>query len=182
MMRHLNVLIVSLLVALPAAGQIYQWKDAQGQTHFSDTPPPNAPVKTLREAKPRATVPTTEEAAPDSANGEGAPPAPNGTGTQAEGGENKADPAKPKTLAEKEAEFRQRRAAATEAAEKAAKERQRAEEMRRSCEQARGQLTALQTNRRMARYNASGERELLDDAARSAELERTQKFIADNCN
>jgi len=31
-----------LLVALPAAsGEIYQWKDARGVTHYSDSPPPN---------------------------------------------------------------------------------------------------------------------------------------------
>ena len=31
-----------LLVALPAAaGEVYQWKDAKGVTHYSDAPPPN---------------------------------------------------------------------------------------------------------------------------------------------
>ena len=31
-----------LAVALPAAaGEIYQWKDAKGVTHYSDSPPPN---------------------------------------------------------------------------------------------------------------------------------------------
>ena len=31
-----------LLVAPPAAsGEIYQWKDARGVTHYSDSPPPN---------------------------------------------------------------------------------------------------------------------------------------------
>lgn len=31
-----------LLVALPlAAGEVYQWKDAKGVTHYSDSPPPN---------------------------------------------------------------------------------------------------------------------------------------------
>ena len=31
-----------LLVALPAtAGEFYQWKDARGVTHYSDSPPPN---------------------------------------------------------------------------------------------------------------------------------------------
>lgn len=31
-----------LLVALPAtAGEVYQWKDAKGVTHYADSPPPN---------------------------------------------------------------------------------------------------------------------------------------------
>jgi len=33
---------VLLLTALPAfAGEVYQWKDAKGVTHYSDSPPPN---------------------------------------------------------------------------------------------------------------------------------------------
>ncbi len=31
-----------LMVALPAAaGEVYQWKDAKGVTHYADSPPPN---------------------------------------------------------------------------------------------------------------------------------------------
>lgn len=31
-----------LVVALPAAaGEVYQWKDARGVTHYADSPPPN---------------------------------------------------------------------------------------------------------------------------------------------
>lgn len=31
-----------LLVVLPAtAGEVYQWKDAKGVTHYADSPPPN---------------------------------------------------------------------------------------------------------------------------------------------
>ena len=36
-----------LLLALPAfAGEVYQWKDARGVTHYSDSPPPNQAHKT----------------------------------------------------------------------------------------------------------------------------------------
>jgi hypothetical protein len=34
---------------------------------------------------------------------------------------------------------------------------------------------------RMARTNEAGEREILDDAQRAAELERAEQAIADNC-
>ncbi|MDQ3617690.1 MAG: DUF4124 domain-containing protein [Pseudomonadota bacterium] len=35
-----------VLVALPvSAGEIYQWKDARGVTHYSDSPPPNQAYK-----------------------------------------------------------------------------------------------------------------------------------------
>ena len=174
MMLRLSVLIVSLLAALPAAAQIYQWKDAQGRTHYSDTPPPKEPVRTIREAKPRTAPVVIEEGA---LQGEGRPES--GEATPAANGN--AEPAKPPTLAEKDAEFRKRQAASAEAAEKAEKERQRKEELSRKCDEARGQAAALQSGQRMVRFSASGEREVLDDAGRASALEGTQKFIADNC-
>lgn len=51
-MRITSALIISL-VALPAtAGNIYKWKDAQGQVHYSQTPPERGPVT----AKPQGSV------------------------------------------------------------------------------------------------------------------------------
>ncbi len=39
----------ALLVALPlAAGELYQWKDAKGVTHYSDAPPPSGTYKNRR--------------------------------------------------------------------------------------------------------------------------------------
>jgi len=39
----------------------------------------------------------------------------------------------------------------------------------------------LDSGIRMARMNDKGEREILDDAARAAELERTQAIIQSDC-
>lgn len=39
-MRRSLVLAVLLLACPVAFGQAYKWKDAQGVTHYSDTPPP----------------------------------------------------------------------------------------------------------------------------------------------
>ncbi|GLQ96985.1 DUF4124 domain-containing protein [Dyella mobilis] len=39
-MRRLSIAIVLLLVAPLAAAQVYKWTDAQGTTHYSETPPP----------------------------------------------------------------------------------------------------------------------------------------------
>ncbi|HEV8692891.1 MAG TPA: DUF4124 domain-containing protein, partial [Lysobacter sp.] len=34
--------LTALLLTLPVlAGKVYQWKDASGVTHFSDSPPPD---------------------------------------------------------------------------------------------------------------------------------------------
>jgi hypothetical protein len=43
--------LVALLLALPAlAGEVYQWKDAKGVTHYSDSPPPETAYKKTRVA------------------------------------------------------------------------------------------------------------------------------------
>ncbi|GLQ50197.1 DUF4124 domain-containing protein [Dyella flava] len=39
-MRRLPIALVLLLVAPLATAQVYKWTDAQGITHFSETPPP----------------------------------------------------------------------------------------------------------------------------------------------
>ena len=71
--RALPLLVAALLVvACPAiAGEVYQWKDAKGVTHYSDSPPPDkgeyrnrsvrsdvpAPPETAAVAKPAAARP-----------------------------------------------------------------------------------------------------------------------------
>ena len=55
--------LVALLVALPAlAGQVYQWKDAKGVTHYSDSPPPQQEYKkTVIEDAPPAAAAKAED-------------------------------------------------------------------------------------------------------------------------
>lgn len=64
----LAALLATGLVALPAAAQeLYQWKDANGVTHYSDTPPPAGAEHSVRYishngAASRAASPEAEEA------------------------------------------------------------------------------------------------------------------------
>lgn len=157
------VLILAVTTALPAAAQIYSWKDKDGRTVYSDIPPPTGEVKTLQRG--RGPVPVTEPAA--AASSDAAPAV--------------TDTAKPKTTAERDLEFRQRRAAEAEAKTKADKEAADAADRQRFCEQARNQLNALQSGQRIARPGASGEREFLDDATRAEETTRLQQQIEQNC-
>lgn len=64
MIRH-AALLLALLSALPAAAEIYSWKDKDGRTHYSDVPPPTGEVKVLRAAPPpvRPPQPAPAEAA-----------------------------------------------------------------------------------------------------------------------
>jgi cytoskeletal protein RodZ len=183
-MRRLSLLALSLTFALPAAAEIFQWRDAQGRINYSDTPPDAQSAKKLRGGAPQPAPPAAGEAAAKTAE---TPTTSAKESNAAEKGDaaktdaSKAAPTKPKTIADKELEFRQRRAAAAEAEAKAEKERQRAAELARNCEQARGQLAALKSGQRMARYSSSGERQLLEGTARSTEIERTQQYIDANC-
>ncbi|ATE60406.1 DUF4124 domain-containing protein [Thauera sinica] len=154
--------LLAFLAALPAAAQIYNWKDKDGRAVYSDLPPPSGEVKVLQPGR------TPPPAVP--ANG-AAPPS---AGTA-------SDTAKPKSVADRDLEFRQRRTAEAETQAKAEKEAATETERERFCQQARSQLSALQSGQRVARPNAAGEREFLDDAARAQEAARLQQQIDQHC-
>lgn len=165
------LLLLALVTALPAAAEIFSWKDKDGKMHYSDIPPSQGEVNTLRGAAPRPEPQSVT--VPGEPVVDGAQPAP-----------GSANPAatKPKTLAERELEFRQRRAAEAEDLAKAEKETAEAAERQRACERARNQLTALSSGQRVSRFNAAGERIVLDDSGRAAEIENTQKQVEQFCN
>lgn len=167
------ILLFALLTALPAAAQIYSWKDKDGKMQYSDIPPTQGEVKTLRGGTPK---PVPQSATPSGEAAEnGVQPAPASS--------NPAEASsKPKTLAERELEFRQRRAAEAEAQAKAEKELADAAERQRACEQARNQLTALSSGQRVSRFSATGEPQILNDAERAEEASRVQKQVEHFCN
>ncbi|AYH44310.1 DUF4124 domain-containing protein [Azoarcus sp. DN11] len=185
-MRRLSLLVLSMILALPAAAQVYQWRDAQGRINYSDTPPPAGAAKTVKPAA-RSQAPAPANDVPDQAADAGTQkPAADGNaqGTAGEAGKSaagKADPSKPKTMTEKETEFRQRRVAVAEAEAKAEKERQKAAELARSCSEARAQIVGLQNSRRISRYNSEGQRELVSGTERTAEIDRSQQYLDQNC-
>lgn len=169
MIRRL-ALIIALLVALPAAAEIYGWKDSDGRTHYSDQPPPAGAVQILQAPREhRAGLPTasTEPIGAEQ----------NQAGQQDQPG----DGARAKSIAERELEFRQRRAAAAELQAKAEQDAVREAERQRFCEQARNQLGGLDSGQRITRFNAAGEREYLDDAARAEEAARLRAQLEEHC-
>lgn len=70
---------------------------------------------------------------------------------------------------------------AREAQAQAERERQRTEALAQDCARARNQLTALEGGQRFARINERGEREVLDEKARAAEVARMREMIGTNC-
>ncbi|MGH8027338.1 MAG: DUF4124 domain-containing protein [Pseudoxanthomonas sp.] len=48
LIRAITLLLLTAACTTALAGKIYQWKDAQGVTHFSDSPPPNGQAQDRR--------------------------------------------------------------------------------------------------------------------------------------
>jgi hypothetical protein len=79
MARMRRYLVVALLMAVcPLAfGQAYKWKDAQGVTHYSDSPPP-AGTKVEKIKTSGVVIPPAGNPAPAAASTAAAKPAPTG--------------------------------------------------------------------------------------------------------
>lgn len=90
-------------------------------------------------------------------------------------------PAPKKSLAEQELDLRKRKTETEEARAKSEKEKTDAEDKSRNCEQAKLQLQALESGQRVARYNAQGERIVLDDEARAKEIAVSRKTAEGWC-
>lgn len=142
-----------LITGQATAGEyIYQWKDKSGQIVYSDNPPAGNVPWRMLRRDAVGEVNIT----PSSSGG--------------------------KTTADRELESKKRQQEQTEKQAKSDKEGSDAKAKAQNCEVAKNQMAALESGQRVARFNAQGEREFLDDAQRAAEVERTRKVIADSCN
>lgn len=164
--RRAAGLLVCLLLAAPVAAQ-WAWRDENGRLVFSDRPPP-AGVKAdniVRQPGPQS---APQPAATDSSDAKSAAK-----------GEAKAGP---KTIADREMEFRKRQQERAEAEKKQAEEQAHAARKAQECERARGYLRSLEEGQRIARTDAQGNREVLDDAQRAAEIQRMREVVSRNCS
>lgn len=149
------LLAICLLVAWPTTAQIYEWRDTRGMLNYSDRPPPGVAAKLVRPGNSAA-------AADDAGSGES------------------GEPQTPAWM-ERDRELRERRAQTAEARARADEERRLAAAREADCKQARNQLLALESGQRISRFNERGERVILDDTARAAELARTRTWLDANC-
>lgn len=149
------LLAACLLAAWPTAAQIYEWRDAQGMLNYSDRPPAGVAAKLVK-------------------------PGNIGAATASAPADESAEPQTPSWM-ERDRELRERRAQAAEARARADQERRLAAEREADCDRARGQLQALESGQRISRFNARGEREILDDETRAHELTRTRAWLDTNC-
>lgn len=92
-----------------------------------------------------------------------------------------ANPGAVKEMATKDAEFKKRQADQAETVKKADKQRTDAERLIDQCAQARGQIKQLGAEQvEMYRYNAKGDRVILDAATRGRDRDMLEKWAAKN--
>jgi hypothetical protein len=165
MTRALIVCLVAATFCLPAtAQQLYRWVDKDGKVQYSDQPPPSG-------AKGERTIaaPRPAPAPPADAKGDG-------------GDKARAEPARPKTVAEQETEFRKRRMEQEEARQKQEKQAAEDKERQQNCANAKAILAGLESGTLRARMNERGEREFLDDDARARETTGARAAVESWCN
>lgn len=150
-------LLLAALLLGSAHAQVYQWKDASGKTVFSDKPPPGK-VELPRQ-KP-IVDPAGEDAIED-----------------VKPKESKA----PKTLADRDLEFRKRQKESQAANEKRQAEQKQEAERQESCDNARRYLHSLESGDRIANRDDKGELVVLDDNQRAQEIAKARQNAQSNC-
>ena len=159
--------VLLLLVMACGAGAAmaqYKWKDSRGQVQFSDQPPPReVPDKDILQ---RPAAGARRAPADSTAAATGLPASASGTGRAAQDTELQARRKK----AEQEATARQQ-----------ADEQRLAAQRADNCQRARQQIAMLETGQRIQRLNERGERVILDDAARNAELDVARRLADADC-
>ena len=138
-----------------AASAHWQWIDKDGRKVFSDrAPPPEIPEKDIL-ARPPVTAPA---------------PAPVGSAST------------PRLSGfDKELSERKKQAEDAEAARRKAEEEKTLSAKAENCARAKRAKAGFEANRPIARSNEKGEPELMDAAARAAELKRIQSIIDSDC-
>jgi hypothetical protein len=172
-MQKIALPFVACLLALAAAGAqaqpLWKWRDAAGQLHISDkAPPADTPAKNIISGPAGGAPPMLTPVASGIATGNAAPAA-NGAASGVETALDKKKKAADKERADKEQ------------ADHAALDAQNAAIRKDNCSRAQSSQAAIQGGQRLARTNANGEREVLDDAGRAEELKHAQDAIATNC-
>ena len=154
--------------SLPALAQ-WQWVDSVGKAVFSDrAPPPEVPDKAIRK-RPSVASAVNPGAG---ASGPSIMPATSAASANSAPAISRTDSA----LAAKAKQAEQ-----TELAQRGAQESRLRQARADNCARAKSALAHLASGQRVARSNDRGEREVLDDAARSLEQQRLQSVVDTDC-
>ncbi|MEO7851014.1 MAG: DUF4124 domain-containing protein [Rubrivivax sp.] len=152
------------VVATPAVAQ-WKWRDAKGQVHASDIPPPREiPEKNVMQRPD----PPAQRVAPAAS-----PEQPTSTAQAAS--------APGKLAVDPQLEDQRRRIEQEKLAREKAESEKVALQRKENCARARDVLNTLDSGLRIARVKPDGEREILTDEQRAAEVQRTRGAMATDC-
>ncbi len=147
---------VALALTAPAQAQ-WKWRDAKGQVHVSDIPPPrDVPEQNVLQRPDPAAL--------------RAPAAPAASA-----------PPRAASAVDPELEERKRRAEQEQAVKRKADDAKNAAIRKDNCQRARDQLAMLDSGQRVMRIAPNGEREYLSDEQRAQEAQRARSLIASEC-
>lgn len=165
------------LTALAAAAQ-WQWVDKDGRKVFSDRAPPVDIIEKNILKRPGGVKAATTAAEPVSNLNGGV-----AAGTDAAQTPPVAQAASAPKLStlDKELVEKKKQAADAETAKRRADEDRVAKAKVENCALGKQAKASLDSGMRVVRTNAKGEREILDDAARTAEVQRVQNIIDGSC-
>jgi hypothetical protein len=174
-MPRWKVVVLSSLLGLLASQSVlsqttfsqWKWRDKSGQTQYSDMPPP--PGVSDKDILQRPS-PTNRVIAPMAASGA----ASSASGAAAASGLalKSTDP---------ELEAKRKKIEQDAADKKKADDARNVAIKAENCTRAKAAMRTLDSGMRMSRTNEKGEREILDDTARAAEVKRTQDVMASEC-
>lgn len=168
-----SLLLLATAIALGSFGgpllAQWKWRDASGRTNVSDLPPPREVADKDILQRPSSGVLAARRA-----------PEPAATAASAA-----ASAAEPAARGDSELEARRRKLEQEQLAqrkqEKAEVDARAAAARAENCKRAQEQLRTMESGIRVARLNAQGEREVLDDKARAEATQRSRAVIASDC-
>ena len=168
-------LTATLTLTCVVASAQWQWVDKDGRKVFSDRAPPTDVLDKNILKRPPGRGGNTKPAETASADAESTPSA-------AAPALAPAAPAVPRGAGvDKELEAKKKQAADAEAAKRKAEEERITKAKIENCARAKQAKATYDSGIRIARANAAGEREIMDDAARAAEVKRIQGVISADC-
>lgn len=161
MKRSFSAYLLLPLLSLPSfnanSAAIHKWIDDSGRVHYSDQEAPQDTQSITLGNKPL-------------------------DNTTAASGIAASDVVAPKSLAEREMEFKKNKKAKMEAEEKAATQQKEADAKQKYCLEVRSSLKSMEDNPRIVTYDANGERSYLDDGARQLRIQEARAAIESNCS
>jgi Domain of unknown function (DUF4124) len=152
--------LVGISLAVVAQAEIYQWKDANGKTQYSDQPPTDRQARVVnRTSLPVATLGDEGKASTDK--------------NVDKGGE--------KTLEGKDLEYRKRKLTEQDLEKKQKTADTEGAQKKQACANSRNNLKTLEEGGRIFERDAKGEKQYMDDQTIAQKKIAAQKEVSELC-